>query len=155
MGNYYQLEMDFVDRTLKLIDQYEEYRAHLPFKEQYNHTLLINCLLGLIVLPKEKALRYIPKERIAFVKALKDWGITRSTFHPEIRDTVELFQRLRNAVAHFDIEFVSDTLEYLIDRIVFTDSEAEMIVATFYSEELPRFIRFYANTLLQNLEKYK
>jgi len=155
MGNYYQLEMDFVDRTLKLIDQYDEYRMRLPFEEQYNHTLLINCLLGLIVLPKEKALRYIPKERIAFVKALKEWGIIRTTFHSEIRDTVELFHRLRNAVAHFDIEFVSDTPEYLIDRIIFTDSEAAMTVATFYSEELSQFIRFYANTLLQNLEKFK
>ncbi|HBJ1222765.1 TPA: hypothetical protein LAQ47_004560, partial [Escherichia coli] len=25
-----------------------------PFREQYNYTLTLNCLLGLIVLPKER-----------------------------------------------------------------------------------------------------
>ena len=97
MGNYYQLEIDFVRRTLDLIEQYEQLKDQFPFEQQFNHTLLTNCLLGLIVLPKEKALSYIPKTRIAFVKALAEWGINKSSFNPDIKDTVELFQRLRNA----------------------------------------------------------
>jgi hypothetical protein len=154
MGNYYQLEVDFVRRTLDLIDQYEVLKEQFPFERQYNHTLLTNCLLGLIVLPKEKALSYIPKTRIAFVKALKEWGINKSTFNPEIKDTAELFQRLRNAVAHFDIDFISETEEHLIDRIEFRDVEAGIDVATFYSDEFLQFIRFYATTLLSNLERH-
>ena len=55
MGNYYQLEIDFVRRTLDLIEQYEHLKDQFPFEQQFNHTLLTNCLLGLIVLPKEKA----------------------------------------------------------------------------------------------------
>jgi hypothetical protein len=154
MGNYYQLEIDFVRRTLDLIDQYEVLKEQFPFERQYNHTLLTNCLLGLIVLPKEKALSYIPKTRIAFVKALKEWGINKSSFNAEIKDTSELFQRLRNAVAHFDIDFVSETEEHLIDRIEFRDVEAGIDVATFYSDEFLQFIRFYATTLLSNLERH-
>lgn len=155
MGNYYQLEIDFVRRTLDLIDQYEVLKEQFPFERQYNHTLLTNCLLGLIVLPKEKALSYIPKTRIAFVKALKEWGINKSTFNPDIKDTGELFQRLRNAVAHFDIEFISETEEHLIDRIEFRDVEADIDVATFYADEFSQFIRFYATTLLNNLERHR
>ena len=153
MGNYYQLEIDFVRRTLDLIEQYEQLKDQFPFEQQFNHTLLTNCLLGLIVLPKEKALSYIPKTRIAFVKALAEWGISKSTFNPDIKDTVELFQRLRNAVAHFDITFISETPEHLIDKIEFRDVEADLDVATFYADEFLQFIRFYATTLLTNLER--
>lgn len=155
MGNYYQLEIDFVRRTLDLIEQYDVLKEGFPFENQYNHTLLTNCLLGLIVLPKEKSLSFIPKTRIAFVKALKDWGINKSTFHPDIKDTVELFHRLRNAVAHFDIKFISETPEHLIDKIEFRDVEADMDIAVFYADEFLRFIRFYATTLLENLERHR
>jgi len=155
MGNYYQIEIDFVSRTLGLMEQYEILKEQFPFSEQYNHTLLTNCLLGLIVLPKEKVLSYLPNKRIAFLKQLKEWGINKSYFNPEIRDTKELFQRLRNAVAHFDIRFVSETSDHLIDRIEFVDAEAGIEVATFYADEFSQFIRFYATTLLINLQQYK
>lgn len=154
MGNYYQLEIDFVRQTLDLIEQYEGLRSQSHFDQQYNHTLLTNCLLGLIVLPKEKALTYIPNTRIAFIKALEGWGIKKSFFNPQIKDTRELFHRLRNSVAHFDIDFISETAEHLIDRIEFRDVEAEMDVATFYADEFLQFIRFYATTLLNNLQRH-
>jgi hypothetical protein len=53
MGNYRDLEYEFVERTLLLIAQYESMLHKFDFKEQYNYTLLINCLTGLIVMPKE------------------------------------------------------------------------------------------------------
>ena len=58
MGNYKNLEIDFVHRTLNLITQYENILHKYEYKEQYNYTLLINCLLGLVVVPKEKSLTY-------------------------------------------------------------------------------------------------
>lgn len=155
MGNYYQLEIDFVSRTLDLIEQYEILKEQFPFERQYNHTLLTNCLLGLIILPKEKALAHIPKTRISFVKALEEWGINKSFFNPDINDTKELFKRLRNAVAHFDIEFISETPEHLIDKIVFRDAEAGNDVATFYADEFSQFIRFYGAILLKNLHRHR
>jgi hypothetical protein len=54
MGNYHNIEREFVERTLQLIDQYYEVLDHYPFEEQFNYTLTINCLLGLIVMPKER-----------------------------------------------------------------------------------------------------
>lgn len=47
MGNYSDFETDFVQRTLALIDQYNEMIEVLgkPFREQYNYTLTLNCLL--------------------------------------------------------------------------------------------------------------
>jgi hypothetical protein len=47
MGNYKDLEYKFVERTLLLIAQYESTLHKFDFKEQYNYTLLINCLTGL------------------------------------------------------------------------------------------------------------
>ncbi|HBR1297872.1 TPA: hypothetical protein L9L20_004905 [Klebsiella pneumoniae] len=60
MGNYSDFETDFVQRTLALIAQYNEMikEQGKPFREQYNDTLTLNCPLGLIVLPKERALSY-------------------------------------------------------------------------------------------------
>ena len=60
MGNYSDFETEFVQRTLALIDQYNEMIKELgkPFREQYNYTLTLNCLLGLIVMPKERALSF-------------------------------------------------------------------------------------------------
>ncbi|MEW8347354.1 MAG: HEPN family nuclease [Candidatus Thiodiazotropha taylori] len=54
MGNYHDLEDEFVERTIRLIDQYYNVLGNYPFEEQFNYTLTINCLLGLIVMPKER-----------------------------------------------------------------------------------------------------
>lgn len=65
MGNYANFEEDLVMRTMMLIDQYhEEIIPNKPFQEQLNYTLLLNCLLGLIVMPKEMALSAIPTDRL-------------------------------------------------------------------------------------------
>lgn len=45
MGNYSDFETEFVQRTLALIDQYNEMieAQGKPFREQYNYTLTLNC----------------------------------------------------------------------------------------------------------------
>lgn len=65
MGNYNDLELDFIERTIALIDQYTSLIQEKPFEEQLNYTLIVNCLLGLIVMPKERVLNYISKEKIS------------------------------------------------------------------------------------------
>ncbi len=64
MGNFKNLESEFIERTLKVIAQYEVRQKGYNFDEQYNPTLLINCLLGLIVLPKERTITYLPTDRL-------------------------------------------------------------------------------------------
>jgi hypothetical protein len=61
MGNYANFEPDFINRTLALIEQYDDFIGDVDFKEQYNYTLLINCFLGLIVMPKERVIENIPE----------------------------------------------------------------------------------------------
>jgi hypothetical protein len=146
MGNYRNLEIDFIERTLDLISQYEHLMHQYEFDKQYNHTLLINCLLGLIVMPKERAISFLPKEILT--KELKDkMGVVDSKFNKDIHDLKSLIVAMRHSIAHFDITFESnDANEYLIDRIVFRDEVKgnNYTVAIFDPQELLSFIRYYA-----------
>lgn len=105
MGNFIDLYHDFIERTLALVEQYDEVQEFYPFDEQYNHTLLINCLLGLAVVPHEKIINFAPKEKIQIVKARE--GFVNSTFDASIKDTVDLIVEVRHCAAHFNIEFQS------------------------------------------------
>lgn len=42
MGNYKNIEHDFIERTMNLIAQYEGIVHKYKFEEQYNFTLLLN-----------------------------------------------------------------------------------------------------------------
>lgn len=94
-------EHSFMQHTLKIVHDY---------CEDYPATLLVNCLLGLLIVPKETSLDSIPDEPIA---NLSKWGIDPKSIISMGRvhrnntppDTLrELVHRLRNAVAHFRIE---------------------------------------------------
>lgn len=87
-------------RTLELIENYSG---------EYDSTLLINSLLGLLIIPKENLFDKIPAESFVF---LPKWGVnTKSIKHfnqkrngnlnePTIKDVIH---RLRNSIAHFNI----------------------------------------------------
>lgn len=118
MGNFRNVETEFIERTLKVIAQYEVRQKEYNFDEQYNHTLLINCLLGLIVLPKERTISYLPTDRL-LITLKTDMGISISTFNPDFIYLKDLIVALRHAIAHFNIEFHSNDDKFLIDRIEF------------------------------------
>jgi hypothetical protein len=91
-------ERAFIERSLTLVQEYSG-----PF----DATLLLNCLLGLLVVPKESCLAAIPLDPIA---ELEKWGIQPSaikTFgksngvNDDPRNLRGLVWRLRNSVAHF------------------------------------------------------
>ncbi|MEZ4935664.1 MAG: HEPN family nuclease [Saprospiraceae bacterium] len=155
MGNYKKIEHDFVERTLHLIVQYESILHQYEFKEQYNYTLLINCMLGVIVMPKERVFSHIPNHRMT--KQLKmEMGLIDTTINPNITRLRDLIHGLRNSIAHFSIEIISETDDFLIDRIVFT-KPAEFgggEVANFSSSELLPFLRYYSTWLQSNLIKH-
>jgi hypothetical protein len=73
MGVYKDIEKDFAKRTLKIIDQYD--RAKHPGPENYEVTLLVNCLVGLLILPHERRVEVIPD---LGVEKLDEWGIDPS-----------------------------------------------------------------------------
>ena len=91
----------FMQRTLALAQNYSG---------PHDATLLINCLLGLLIVPKEALLDKVPATEF---EKLGDWGIkpesirafgkyeNGSDHRPNLR---QLVHRLRNAVAHFRID---------------------------------------------------
>ncbi|KFD40514.1 hypothetical protein DK28_0204430 [Peptococcaceae bacterium SCADC1_2_3] len=123
---YETLERDFITRTLKIICQYEK---NIPKFEQFEVTLLINCLVGLLILPKERFYKKIPNTPI---NQLKDWGLRadhiikpgmekRSLKELTIEKLTlkEVVRRMRNSVSHFKLEVRGDGNE--ITHLVFSD----------------------------------
>lgn len=155
MGNYKHLEIDFVERSLILISQYESTMHRYKSEDQLNHTLLINCLLGLIVLPKENAINHLPNDRITR-KLKDDMGLVHSIFNPELAHLRDFIIALRHSVAHFDIHFVSNDDNFLIDSIVFKDHQKgeDFYVASFVPAELLSFMRYYASWFTDNFSSF-
>lgn len=107
------MEKDFVLRTLHILENYDG---------PYGVTLLVNCLLGLIVLPKERGYNHIAEpDGIRF----EDLGLQESDILcwgkvPERERTAARFIRcIRNSVAHIQIESISDERE--ITALRFSD----------------------------------
>jgi len=155
MGNYHNLESDFIERTMSLISQYYDALEQYPFEEQFNYTLTINCLLGLIIMPKERVVSYIPTKRLTN-EFRKEIGIEHSEIDGTINTLRDLIQALRHSVAHFDINVISENDENRIDWIEFNDSQnGDALVAKFYSKELLPFLKYYSGCLLENLGRYR
>lgn len=155
MGNYNNLELDFIERTIRLIGQYTEMIQGLAFEDQLNYTLTINCLLGLIVMPKERVVTYIPKEPLT-EETLAKIGLKRSTIDGSIKNLQELIQNLRHAIAHFDIEVVSTCENNLVDFIEFKGSGNQPeVIARFSAPEVYPFLKYYAQGLCENLRRHR
>ena len=155
MGNYVDFEQDFVMRTMLLLEQYhEEVLIKKPYHEQFNYTLLINCLLGLIVMPKEKILSVIPTDRLT--QDLKtQMGLVRSEI-PGTDFTIRSFvQKLRHSIAHFDIEVQSSDEELKFDFLLFKDTENKQVFAKFAADEIYPFLMYYTDCLNRNIENKK
>lgn len=93
-----QFERDFIRRTLELVHSY---------KGPLEATHLINCLLGLLIVPKESSIEKIPNDPI---EKLIDWGISPDSIkkfgrckcgNPHPKTIRQVVKSLRNSVAHF------------------------------------------------------
>ncbi len=85
MGNYEQLEPEFIQRTLALMEQYDRFIEDVDFKKQYNYTLTINCFLGIIVMPKERVIEQIPASPLDEHLRMR-LGIVNTEISPQIND---------------------------------------------------------------------
>ena len=113
-----EFDRAFMRHTLSLLDAYDG---------DHDATMLVNCLLGLLVVPKETVLEAIPEAPLSELAA---WGINpasirasgaayRGNPHPETLRGLVI--GLRHAVAHFRIRPLPDTgevesFEYRNDR---------------------------------------
>ena len=142
MGLYKDIDIDFAKRTLRIIEQYD--KAKQPGPENFEVTLLVNCLVGLLILPHERRIDVIPDVEI---EGLLEWSIDPSFIKSwggkDQRKTLrQLVRRLRNSVAHFHIE--AEGTEQDIERLKFSDHGFS---ATIPVANLKAFVKQFASTI--------
>jgi len=110
---YKQLVKDFAERTLSNLESIERLKTDDPGRRVYETTQLINSLLGLIVLPREQEFMKIPATPLSELVE-QGWAIPKMIVdHPKTPDLQRLIHYLRNAVAHFRLEFMTDGRELI------------------------------------------
>jgi hypothetical protein len=117
MSEYVIQERDFIIRTKALIEQYDHFQIENDVK--YEVTLLLNCLVGLLILPQQQHIVNLPDVIIIH----EEWGITiQDIAHIEgnpnsVRD---IARHMRNSIAHYHFEAFGDA-NANIDQIRFRD----------------------------------
>jgi len=100
------LLQEYLTRTLANLVAIENLKA--KGESVFETTQLINSLLGLIVFPRQSALSRIPKMQLASLRS-KGWTLPlENNQYMNVTELRELVTSLRHAIAHFNIEFISD-----------------------------------------------
>lgn len=131
MSAYNQQEFDFIERTRKILKQYEDFFNERSNKEKFEVTLLINAFVGLLILPQQEWFNKLPDESITG----RTWGI--DSIHigfiktGEIKSVKNVVTHLRNSVAHYNFT-VFNNQGNQISQINFRDySDYGMTIKTF------------------------
>ena len=97
--DYKQISSDFAKRTKTLIECYQG---------DSEVTLLLNCCLGLLVVPKEKDFEKIPLDVIPETGDL--WGLSRETVSVKCKECSyvlrDVIRKIRNGICHFNIRSI-------------------------------------------------
>jgi len=106
--DYNHVVRDFADRTLVNLEHIETAVKGDKDAELYEFTQLVNSMLGLLVLPRERYLNNIPQTPVS--QLIKEgWPIPK--MHgtpPRAPDLRKLIGCMRDGIGHFNIEFISD-----------------------------------------------
>lgn len=153
-------EIDFVYRTRKIIEQYDELFKLDNNKEheKYEVTLFLNCCVGLLIIPKQDLNGLIPKKEIN----KDEHGIDPkeiSFIQGNSKGFNEVTRRLRNCIAHsgFRIEGNNEqikTLEYIVftDRVPGTkDDENITFEARIKIKDFVKFCMFLSDVYLRKM----
>ena len=145
MGIYKDIEKDFAKRTLKIIEQYDKTKH--PGPENFEVTLLVNCLVGLLILPHERRVDVIPDVEVSKLHKwgidpafIRSWGAMNHNEHEGLR---QFIKRLRNSVAHFRIEAEGSAQD--IERLKFSDRNG--FEATIPVRNLKTFLNQFASMI--------
>ena len=82
--------------------------------EVYETTQLVNSMLGLLVFPREEFVDQVPDTPLAHLVAAGWPRPKTSPNFPEVTDLRQLIRYLRNAIAHFNVEFLSDVQQQVV-----------------------------------------
>lgn len=140
MSYHSDFEQVLIQRSLELVQQY---------RGPHDATLLLNCLLGLLIVPKESCLESIPLDPVS---ELGKWGIAPDSIrkfgkaddgdgNPQtLRGIV---WHLRNSVAHFRIRPIPEKGEVT----AFEFSDRSGFLANVQLSELRTFVERLATHL--------
>ena len=95
-GKPVNFEKDFITRTLEIVNNYHE---------EYDVTLFVNALVGLLIIPKERYLNKVTDDIIE--KELLE-KVQQSVSKPQKCDLKTIVRRMRNAVSHAHLEFEAE-----------------------------------------------
>lgn len=101
---YRHLATEYVERTLANLETIRA-AAAAGSTEAYPVTQLWNSMVGLVILPKEKHMKMMPKTRMHDLWPMGWSRVVASESVATLKDVVWL---LRTAVAHFQVEFHPD-----------------------------------------------
>ena len=103
---YEDVIRDFAIRTKKNLAIIEQ--LHKNGKEAYETTQLVNSCLGLLVFPQQHFIERIPETPMEQL-IQEGWPEPQVTGQfKQVDNLKQLIRYLRNAIAHFNIEFLGD-----------------------------------------------
>lgn len=155
MSNYKKQEFDFIERTKLIINQYD--KIQIPKKEKFEVTLLLNCLVGLFILPQQHWFNNISKELIS----KKEWGI--EDFHisfinkGETKNVKDIARHIRNSIAHYKFKVFGNSNNE-ISKIKFEDFNHEKektFEATFPLANFKIFVDKFSTALIKEMINQK
>ena len=147
----YELEDEFISRTEKNLRAIEKLKKE--GENVYEVTQFINSLLGLLVYPRERFFETIPDiTQETMIK--EEWPLPLGE-NAQVSGLKELIRYMRNAVAHFNIEFITDKNE--IECIRFKnyplrsrDRERPLWIGEYRLESLKRFVDMFLALISKN-----
>lgn len=153
MGYYTQQEFDFVQRTKKILEQYDSIDFSKNESEKYEITLLLNCFVGLLTLPKEHWYDKLPKTEIDE----EGWGMSPD-FIEDIEGNSKSIQQvarhLRNSIAHYRFTLIEDE-NGEIGSIKFEDCKGHKstLKAKIPVENIKLFLEKLSDWFLKDMKK--
>ncbi len=155
MSHYKNQEFDFINRTKAIIEQYE--KLELSKTEKFEVTLLLNCLVGLLILPQQNWFNSLPTDLVT----QKEWGIDEkhiSTIKKgETKNVQNVARHLRNSIAHYNFK-VFENKSNDISSIKFEDydpSNNKTFEAIIPISSIRQFTTKLTNTFVIEMEKQK
>lgn len=154
MSFYKNQEFEFVVRTRKIIEHYNNFQ--IREEEKFDTTLFLNCLTGLLILPQQIWYDKLPDILISKVK----WGIKETQIKfikgKEQKDIRNIARHLRNSIAHYNFKMFKNTKNE-IDNILFEDFQNNILTfkAIIPIVNLKIFVYKLSEMHLENMDKAK
>jgi hypothetical protein len=157
MSYYENQDLDFVKRTKEILKQYDNYQIEKSTK--YEVTLLLNCCVGLLLLPQERVFDELP----ATIINKEEWGISPDDIktiidnkkNVELKNIQNIARHLRNSIAHYRFTAKPDKVDD-IKEITFIDylfkSTTKSFEITITIENLKIFIDKISNDFINRME---